>query len=611
MRHSPAKFASRILFVTIFLSAFFQIEINAQDFEKIAPKVPNKNEDTVNLPTDLKEIKGSEKILVEKVSGFVFVQSMQEVKKQGLSGVKGIRTSGYGMEILQRPAFKEIVDKYIDQPLSIQKLNELIRDVILYYRENDLPLVNVIVPEQDITTGVVQVVVLRGKAGAVTVEGNHWFNTERLRENIRLRTGEEVSGKTLIQDINWINSNPFHEANLVFSPGKYPGTTDISVRVKDRFPVRFFAGYEDTGNDLTGDERWLAGFNWGDAFGCDQQLNYQFTGDSHLNKFIAHSGSWLIPLPWRHRLTFFGSYVETTGDTNPLISLTGSSWQASTRYSIPLPSLGDYVNVLPFVRDYVPQLLKDVVPVPVLRDYVHELVLGFDYKQSNNNLEFGGTQVFNQTTEVDQLVIGYDSGLKDPWGSTSFDINWYISPGYLSDKNTDARFRASRAFSGADYIYERASAERLTKLPWDFSWILRATEQFSPSGSNLLGSEQLGVGGYNTVRGYDEREANGDEGYLFSSELRTPAISPAKDLGWIKNRDQLQFLGFFDYGVAQNNYLLPGEDPNVILESAGPGVRYSISPFLTMRADYGFQLKDTGFNPRYNSRLHLGIVLSY
>lgn len=588
------------------------LSVLAQDFEKIAPKLPEKKEDTVTIPSTLKEAQGSDKEIVPNLKGIVFVKSLHEVKKSGFEGVEGIRTIGQGLEVLRRPSFEQLMSKYVNHPASLLSLNQMTRDVILYYRENNFPLINVIIPEQDVTTGIVQVVVLSGKAGSISIEGNHWFNSERIREQIRLNPGQEVRTKTLVQDINWINANPFREASLVFSPGKNVGETDISVRVKDRFPVRFFAGYEDTGNDLTGDERWLTGFNWGDAFGADHQLNYQFTSDSSFDKFVAHSGSYLVPLPWRHRLVFFGSYVDTKADiSNQLFNLTGNSWQASTRYSIPLPSLGDYVEAFPLVRDYVPRILRDVAPgIPVLRDYVHEFTLGFDFKKSNNNLEFGGSQVFATDTEIAQFVLGYDSALKDPWGSTTFEVNWYLSPGYLTSKNTDENFRNARAFSGADYIYERASIERVTRLPWDFSWILKGTQQFSPKG-NLLGSEQLGAGGYNTVRGYDEREANGDEGYLFSSELRTPSISPLQDLNVIKWKDQLQFLGFFDYGVTQNYYLLPGEDPNVILMSAGPGIRYSVASYASVRADYGFQMKDTGNNSRYNSRLHLGVVISY
>ena len=53
---------------------------------------------------------------------------------------------------------------------------------------------------------------------------------------------------------------------------------------------------------------------------------------------------------------------------------------------------------------------------------------------------------------------------------------------------------------------------------------------------------------------------------------------------------------------------------SVSLSSVGPGVRYLINPYLTARLDYGMQLMDSGVagnNDRFNSRLHLSLVLSY
>ena len=75
------------------------------------------------------------------------------------------------------------------------------------------------------------------------------------------------------------STNPFRDVNFIYTPGKDPGTADLELQVKDRFPIRVFAGYEDTGNDLTGDERFFTGLNATDIFGTDQQLNYQYTTD--------------------------------------------------------------------------------------------------------------------------------------------------------------------------------------------------------------------------------------------------------------------------------------------------------------------------------------------
>jgi hemolysin activation/secretion protein len=449
----------------------------------------------------------------------------------------------------------------------------MVRDIVVYYRENDRPVVDVIVPEQDITTGVVQLIVLEGRLGEIRVEGNEWFSSRFLADQVRMEPGDIFDEGELRDDLRWVNNNPFRDVNFIYTPGKERGTADLVLQTEDRFPVRFFAGYEDSGNDLTDDSRYFAGFNWGDALLLDHQMNYQYTTNPDGKKLRAHSGSYIMPLPWRHTWTFFGSYVETKADVPAPFNLEGVSWQASTRYAVPLRDIGPYR---------------------------HEWTGGFDFKQTNNNLEFGGIAVVNTPTEICQWVVGYDASMQDAWGGTTAGIQSFISPGGWTEKNRTANFQTLRAFANDEYVYTVASLDRVTRLPEDFTLGTRFKYQFA--NANLLPSEQFGLGGYQTVRGYDEREANGDGGYLVSLEVRTPPVSISD--GTIP--DQLQFLAFWDYGCTFNRTLLPGEDPN----SVGPGVRYVITPYFSFRFDYGFQLYQAVAG-RHGSRGHIGAVLSY
>src|SRR5260370_37782724 len=103
----------------------------------------------------------------------------------------------------------------------------------------------------------------------------------------------------MLADLNWLNSNPFREVSLLYTPGKSAGTTDVILQTKDRFPLRVYAGYEDSGNPPLGRERWLAGFNWGNAFWADHQLSYQFTTSSDVASMRAYSLTYTAPLPSR------------------------------------------------------------------------------------------------------------------------------------------------------------------------------------------------------------------------------------------------------------------------------------------------------------------------
>ena len=67
----------------------------------------------------------------------------------------------------------------------------------------------------------------------------------------------------------------------------------------------------------------------------------------------------------------------------------------------------------------------------------------------------------------------------------------------------------------------------------------------------LLPTEQLGFGGYNSIRGYDLYALAADSGYFVNLELWSPSYS-------LFRNDELRFLAFYDYGDAYNHSVPPG-----------------------------------------------------
>jgi len=542
----------------------------AEDYDRIAPKaVPVPPAAGSALPASTHtHVSNPGEVLVQKVRALVFVPTPQAVSP------KMIRAHGIELQNVTppgEPSFRALVAPYLGQSLTRGGLNSLIQSIIVYYRRHDRPVVDVIVPNQDITNGVLQLVLLEGKVGRVTVTGNRWFSSSEITDGVYVQPGDTISANALQSDLDTLNQNPFRTTELVYRPGEKMGQTDLVLQTQDRFPVRVYAGYEDSGDAQTGFDRYLAGFNYGDLFGLGQQLNYQYTTSGNGETLRAHSGSYLIPLPWGHTLTFFGSYVNTRGSTPPLIGLQGTSDQISGRYTIPLPTLA-------FKR----------------MNFKQSVSAGFDYKYNDNSLEFGNAPAAGTLYEVDQFVLTYNGTETDPYGQTSADESLYISPGNLGGDNNDAAFNNAHTGATSDYVYNTLVLQRLTKLPGDWSLILRGTLQ--TSNANLAPSEQLGFGGYDTVRGYDEREVNTDEGYIFTTEVRTPTLSLGNTFGCPQFKDQLQFLGFWDYGSGSNHAPLPGEASDIPLSSVGFGVRYTINTYLSVRYDYGFQLLRTGFD---------------
>lgn len=576
--------ASRLLAVVV-LALWGMAGAYAQD-PRYAPKTPESNATPAVLPEAPASRAASanqDAVLVAALRGVVFVGDRASLHPDGLD-IAGVQTSGVPM--LDNDEFRAKATPFLGRPVTARLLDALTREVVLFYRKHERPIVDVLVPEQNISNGALQVLVIEGRLGRVRAEGNRTFTSEQLTRQVRAQLGAVIEGGPLLADVAWLNQNPFRQVDLVFTRGEKLGETDVVLRTKDRLPVRVYTGYEDSGNDLTGDERVLAGVNWGNAFGRDQLLNYQLMASPDFKKLVAHSGSYVVPLRWRHTLMFFGSYASSKPVlTGGLFTLKGTSWQTSARYRVPLPA-------------------KSGVGL------THEVSAGIDFKRSNNNLEFGGAQVFDQWTDVAQAVVNYAASLNDTFGHTTADVQLVWSPGGLTGDNHTSRFRAARSFARADYAYARVVIERTTKLPAEFKWITRFTAQ--AANRNLLSSEQLGLGGYDTVRGYEEREANGDNGFILSNEVRTRPFSAVKWIGKEGIRDRLELLGFVDYGEASNHRLLPGEDEHLVLASVGGGLRWSIAPCLTVRAEYATQLVKSGVSDgRRERRAHVGVVVAY
>jgi hemolysin activation/secretion protein len=260
-------------------------------------------------------------------------------------------------------------------------------------------------------------------------------------------------------------------------------------------------------------------------------------------------------LPWRDKLEIFGLTEQDRPDIGPDFAGSGHSNQLSARYVIPLATL--------------PHLTQD-------------LRVGYDIKTTDNNLDFGGTTVSKQTVEIDQFSLIYQGTFNNDHGSTTLTNTLVYSPGHPSGRNATPAFQpglnqSGTAFATADYAYDRLDIENTNVLPGGYEWLVRASAQMASV--NLLPSEQLSIGGLDTVRGYREFVAGGAQGVLLSSELRTPV----KAIG----SGTLQGDAFIDYGRVTDVEAIPGTPRAFERTSAGVGVRYSLGPNLNLRAEIG------------------------
>lgn len=475
----------------------------------------------------------------------------------------------------QLSSLRKILENNLGVPLRWSGLVALQKVILQPFRDQGDVLVDVIVPEQDVTDGIVVLQFVQGRLGSKRVFGARYFDENRMLAQIRVGEDGRLNMNSIREDLNWMNRNPFRQVSATFAPGKQPQTSNLLLKVEDQLPWRGFVAYENTGTESTGTDRFLGGFNWGNVFRWEHQLNYQYTTAEDTERLQAHSLSYLMPLPWRHTLSLIGSYSRSKLP-NQFVNLDGESWQASMRYEMPLPAWWKFENTF---------------------------TAGFDLKQSNNDLEFGGNNIFAGQTRIYQLLLQLQAKRRDAQGVTSLIVQAYYSPGELDDDNSQVRFDDSREGAESRYSYVYVTAERAQLLPMGFSMDARVA--FQNASGNLLSSEQLTIGGYNTVRGFVEQTINGDRGYLASLELRAPQwnVNFGQDLTY----GNLQGLLFLDWGKVRNR-----DDTNWFeLASAGLGLRYAYSNSVSLRFDYGWVLKEFSGYPHDSSRGHLSVNVGF
>jgi hemolysin activation/secretion protein len=193
-----------------------------------------------------------------------------------------------------------------------------------------------------------------------------------------------------------------------------------------------------------------------------------------------------------------------------------------------------------------------------------EASLEFIDLQNSANLQLFGSRV-----EIFQFSLGYQETFQWNRGVTQFDVRGVWSPGSFNHHNSDFVFQQSRVGSSSEYFYAIAGIEHQQRLRED--WSARFRLQGQTANGNLQPSEQLGAGGYDTVRGFDQRVARGDEGFWGTFELYTPELSMGRIFDWENETDSLRFLGFFDAANLSNVDLLPLEPSSFQIGSVGLG----------------------------------------
>lgn len=572
MRRSVARLASRRATLIAGLGACAALgalasAAHAQSYRDVAPLPPPKESRPPEPQAPAQPSGKPSQIAVAQLRGLIFFSATGADRKPPPAiGLHGVAASNLP---LLDASFLHGFDADLGRPLTFERLAQIRRAVIQRYRAAGQPLVDVYLPEQDVTDGRVRIAVAAFHLGQVRTSGNRYFSDALLVHEMPLASGGPIRADDVAAGLALLNANPYRQVEVAYAPGSAENSTDVVLQTDDRLPLRVSAGYDNAGVPQLGRERYFAGIDYGNLFGLDQQIAYQFTASNDLfgdhpsldgrpdrPRFEADAINYVAPLPWHDRIELFGVFAQSTPRLPAGFDQTGVSAQVSLRYDRRLPAIAGWQQQAQF---------------------------GYDFKRSNNDLEFGGFQVFNANTHIHQFLVAYDATRPDALGQTHANLTLVMSPGGLDADNNDAAFNAARFGAKSRYTYSQLSGQRDVTLAAGVSLVIRGLLQWTPD--TLLPSEELGLGGDSSVRGYDPYVVLGDRGWNLQTELRTPAwqFGPS-GAAW-------QPFIFVDAGHAWTRIDQPAEPGNSSLLSTGVGLRLQMARYASVQGTFGKPLR--------------------
>lgn len=370
----------------------------------------------------------------------------------------------------------------------------------------------------------------------LVITGNKKHTEEEIRRLVPEATRGLVRPGRLSKQLSLLNDGQVMKIESALTPvgdREYRLTLTVEEVKNDRFAISL----NNTGNEYTGDCR--LGINWlntditknGDALG----LAYITSPDKHIDDVVQAALSYKAIFPNSGDSMYFAySYSDVDMGRIPIapgfgIDATGQGHTASLHYQ------------------------RNMRYSKARRQ---TLDLGFDFKHYKNDQNWLGTPLVNTNYDVGTFSATYYDVTRKDNNAFSWNVGWTTN---LIGNRED--YNAVRANTDKNFniLHFGAGYQHKTKTDWLLG--IRAYGQWTPN--DLVQSEQLGGGGFGSVRGFEERVATGDKGIGGSLEIYTPKVLPDS-----------RFVLFFDAAYLSNNTVNLGEVGHRNLASFGIGYRY-------------------------------------
>ena len=461
-----------------------------------------------------------------------------------------------GNTLLSTERIQAIIAPYLGAARTLADVQRAQAAIEEAYRDIGYGSVQVSLPEQDITSGVIQFRVLQPRVGKVILDGNRHFDNDNIRSSLpTIREGQIPNSSDIARNLQQTGEHPVKKTTVLLRTSENPENVDVNVKVDDDRPWRVVFSLDNTGNSETGYLRSGIGFQHTNLFNRDHVVSAQYiTSPTNLDQVSIFGLGYHVPMyALNSSLDFYaGKSNVNSGVVQGLFNVAGKGTIFGLKWNYYLPKLGGLDQKLAF---------------------------GIDYRAFHNNVTVNGVGLVPDIT-IHPVSVAYTGAVRDSNSEFNFNLSWARNiVGFGKDSDSVAFFR-TRLPAVANYqVYRGAASYQMTFAK---DWQMRAAAQGQYTRDALVPGEQFGLGGPESLRGFLVRELSNDRGASGQLELYTPEMMSAIN---VKTTFRARLLAFYEYGQLWRNKPAANETANRSLSDVGLGLRLNYGKSTSLRFD--------------------------
>jgi len=390
---------------------------------------------------------------------------------------------------------KRITDEFAGRCLTTGDIESILTEITKYYIDQGFIAVRAYLPAQDLSKGVLEILVVEGKVDKISIEDGDGgsISVGNVFPGV---VGAVLNLRDLEQGIEQINRLASNNARLDIRPGEKPGESTVVVRNQPASRFHLYASVDNQGQESTGKTQTGITGSADNLLGFDDFLSITHRESTPGDRSRKYSGSdsFNFNIPFGYTTLSLGSSRSEYASTILLPSGLNLVSKGNTNSS------NLRLDRVVYRTQATRALLAATLTTKSSRNYLDDQYLSVSSRKltvldmdGNFNTRFAGG--------VLSLDLGYAQGLESMGAMKDLEN--------LPDSAPHAQF--SKLKYGFNY-----------SLPFSFFHRdLSFTSQLSGQKSNdvLYASEQIQIGGLYTVRGFVNNVLTGDDGYYWRNEI--------------------------------------------------------------------------------------------